>query len=1095
MNEPCDCCTGTESLTPQPIANRPALGSLAYRVGTHAVFLETMQARLAAAARPELAGLRTREPDDASIALLDAWATVADVLTFYQERLANEGYLRTATERRSVLELARLIGYTPRPGVAATVYLAYTMEKDAVGEIPAGSRAQSIPGPGELPQTFETSETIAARAEWNNLQPRMHRPQLITRQNVLTIDHLYLAGTATGLKPNDPLLFVLGNRRVVRRAKSVEAQFANDRTLVVLQPLPELAVRADGDAVPNRISVASTRGNDAKRTPLELLQGIIAPLAKAPSLQPANSQRLQRAITGALGPRSDLAPQLLASLQPRIADAMYAAWSNTVVEPPVALELYALRVKAAPFGYNAPLKPILDEEGVARDYEEWPLSGSITLNVDLINANESSRFLIAVTRAGDTHSITVSPTETEQRFELGEDTVLVRMADSGGAAFVVDFVQQERHITIEELTDRTQQVTINDDGSRALAFGQSLSYGVGARSVKMSLIRGRLSIVDSLPVPLEPRNEISLDAPYDQIVPESWVAIYRSFDATPIVAKVQNAATIARADFGITGKVTHIRLDSDWLNDNDRILSDLRRTTVFAQSELLTLADEPILEDICGNRVELDRLYNGLQSGRWVIVSGERTDIMDADDQSVPGVHASELVMLTGISQDVQTIEVEDEQDRLTTANNDALRVEEDTTPPTRSTSLPGDKIHSTLVLANSLAYCYKRDTVTIAGNVVKATHGETRAEVLGAGDASKAFQAFALRQPPLTYVSAPTVSGVASTLEVRVNDLEWHEAETLVGLGPADRAFVTRTADDSTTTVIFGDGVRGARLPTGVENVRAKYRNGIGKAGNVKAEQVSLLGSRPLGAKAVINPLRASGGADKETRDQAREIAPLSTLALDRLVSVQDYADFARMFAGIGKATAARLSDGKRQLIHVTIAGAEDIPIDQNSDLYQNLRRSLRHYGDPYVPIQVAVRELLALVISAGVRIHPDYLWEAVERAIRAALLDTFSFARLQLAEPVYLAQVISTIQHVPGVVYVDVDAFASISEQVKPAELEALRAAQAPQSVVRALAAHQNRAFNEQDDTPDRRILPAQLAYLTPAVPDTLILKELPA
>ena len=46
------------------------------------------------------ARLRTRDDDDFTIALLDAWATVADVLTFYQERIANESYLRTATERR-----------------------------------------------------------------------------------------------------------------------------------------------------------------------------------------------------------------------------------------------------------------------------------------------------------------------------------------------------------------------------------------------------------------------------------------------------------------------------------------------------------------------------------------------------------------------------------------------------------------------------------------------------------------------------------------------------------------------------------------------------------------------------------------------------------------------------------------------------------------------------------------------------------------------------------------------------------------------------------------------------------------------------------
>ena len=42
----CGCCEGTDAITPQPVANRPGLGVLAYRVGTHATFLETMKARL-----------------------------------------------------------------------------------------------------------------------------------------------------------------------------------------------------------------------------------------------------------------------------------------------------------------------------------------------------------------------------------------------------------------------------------------------------------------------------------------------------------------------------------------------------------------------------------------------------------------------------------------------------------------------------------------------------------------------------------------------------------------------------------------------------------------------------------------------------------------------------------------------------------------------------------------------------------------------------------------------------------------------------------------------------------------------------------------
>ena len=106
--------------------------------------------------------------------------------------------------------------------------------------------------------------------------------------------------------------------------------------------------------------------------------------------------------------------------------------------------------------------------------------------------------------------------------------------------------------------------------------------------------------------------------------------------------------------------------------------------------------------------------------------------------------------------------------------------------------------------------------------------------------------------------------------------------------------------------------------------------------------------------------------------------------------MSVQDYADFARTFAGIGKARAEELSDGRRQLVHVTIAGADDIPIDETSDLFHNLGRALLDFGDPFQPIQLAVRELMLLVISARVRILPDYQWEPVVTQLRAALLGS---------------------------------------------------------------------------------------------------------
>ena len=221
----CGCCEGVAAETPAVIDNRPGLSAIAYRVGTHAQFRETLQARLSGSRQPALRGLTTREASDFTIALLDSWATVADVLTFYKDRIANEAYLRTATERLSVLELARLIGYQLRPGVAASTYLAFNLETapGALGQalgvgttaqiapetvppitIYVGTKVQSIPGPGEQAQTFETVQEIEARPEWNAIKPRLTQPQPISLQ----IETVFLAGTTANLKQGDRLLIV-----------------------------------------------------------------------------------------------------------------------------------------------------------------------------------------------------------------------------------------------------------------------------------------------------------------------------------------------------------------------------------------------------------------------------------------------------------------------------------------------------------------------------------------------------------------------------------------------------------------------------------------------------------------------------------------------------------------------------------------------------------------------------------------------------------------------------------------------------------------------------------------------------------------------
>ena len=207
----CGCCDESNDITPLAVVNDPGLSALKYRIGTHGSFKQSMLKQLSS--KKALQKLSSRYDDDHAVATLDAWATVLDVLSFYQERIINEGYLRTATERLSVLELARQISYTLKPGVAAGTFLAFSMNESvgapASATIVAGTKVQSVPEQGQMPQLFETTEAIEARVEWNGIKVQSKRKYI----PVYGDKEIYLEGISTGLQPGDGLLMI-GDERL-----------------------------------------------------------------------------------------------------------------------------------------------------------------------------------------------------------------------------------------------------------------------------------------------------------------------------------------------------------------------------------------------------------------------------------------------------------------------------------------------------------------------------------------------------------------------------------------------------------------------------------------------------------------------------------------------------------------------------------------------------------------------------------------------------------------------------------------------------------------------------------------------------------------
>lgn len=467
-----------------------------------------------------------------------------------------------------------------------------------------------------------------------------------------------------------------------------------------------------------------------------------------------------------------------------------------------------------------------------------------------------------------------------------------------------------------------------------------------------------------------------LDNAHATLLKDQWVLLVEP-DNT-MLYRISSVSESSQTAYAMSGKSSRVVVDTETLLSTFEGI-DYPQTMVFAQSELLPLLDEMPLPatQTAGltDTLTLSTSVTALPASRALIVTGKRAD----------GTTASEQVTL--------------------------------------ESSVPTG-LSNTLTLSTNLANDYVLGTVEINANVAKASHGETVSEVLGSGDGAKTYQAFTLKQKPVTHLSdAQAEGGAASTLALRVNDVLWDAASTLYARGPKEHLYTTRTNDDESTTAQFGDGVNGARLPTGAMNVRATYRKGAGAAGNVKAGQLSTLMTRPLGVTAAINPLAAAGGEDAEQRDDARVNAPLTVLTLDRVVSLLDYENFARAFAGVKKALATWSWIGEQRVVFLTIAGVDGAAITDNSDIYANLFDALQTKGDPHVPLRMKTYRSMPFAVAIKVKVDSTYVAEDVRSAVKDALIDAFSFANRNFGQPVHASEIIAVAQRVAGVVACDVD------------------------------------------------------------------------
>jgi len=1047
----CGCCEPASGLTPLTVANRDGLTAIAYRVGTYSSFRATMLERISAT--PELAGLRTRDADDTSIAVLSLWAAVADVLSFYQERYANEAFLRTATQRASVGRLAALIDYRLRGGVAALAWLAFGVEDGKELRVPRGLRVQSVPGQDEQAQTFETLGELHAVAALNRLgvlpPPYGASPLAAGATEALLDPGPAGRAAAAALAPRERVL--------------VWEEGATGR-------VEELAVTA--------VRVEEDRATLVWDAPLRTSFPEDAAAAKG-----GRTFRL----FGHTAPASAMTPQ---------ADPTVPGGIRWSLDPTkfAGARTATLALEARVEGLAAGARLLVDDAGGAttlvtvEGVETGPASlGGVTDSVTILHvapevpATTDRRAITVHEVAGPdvvfwahaypgrlTGATLVLPgarhldgtIEVARRLSRGayEPGVRVRPADlePGRPVLVGDAETDPALGTV--LSARLAGATIVVTGTAGDASSvRRLGLDPGAATAPSGLVSGPVPAVVALTA-VRPELRVRIGAsPARTVRPPASVTVaalqtaLRAAGTEPAWAE----ALVAR----VAGSFV-VLAGGDEAPDVEVQPSEQDATTI---AEL-------------GLDAEHARPIQALLSGQLtppVSFAAPAPEVEATIGAIGPVAVSLAAVDGTTVPALARTLE--------------AAIVAADRAPGFRETRvrpvgdrlllLPGPfSVAPAEFLRIALALDAPLDldpaTAFMRANVAPAGHGETvHGEVVGDGDAAQAFQRLALRQHPLTHVPSARPGGVTSSLQVLVNGVKWEETPALLGQPATAQVYETRTEDDGTVVLQFGDGELGARLPTGAGNVTATYRVGAGVAGRVRAGALTSALDRPPGLRDVSNPLPATGGADPEPVEAARENAPTTVRTFGRAVSLTDVADLIRASGEVAKAQSVELWDGLDHAIHVTVAG-QAAGTFTDADL-RRIGAALQAARDPGTRVLLDNFRALPIVLRACVTVDARHVRSEVLAAVAAAVRDALSFDRALLGTPVHLSDVYRVIADVDGVLAADVDEL----QARRPADRDRPGADRLPDGTPAPVQAHLQVERAQPDPARRGRIIPAEL------------------
>jgi predicted phage baseplate assembly protein len=238
-------------------------------------------------------------------------------------------------------------------------------------------------------------------------------------------------------------------------------------------------------------------------------------------------------------------------------------------------------------------------------------------------------------------------------------------------------------------------------------------------------------------------------------------------------------------------------------------------------------------------------------------------------------------------------------------------------------------------------------------------------------------------------------------------------EVPTFFDQPPSARVYVVKIAPDHSSQVRFGDGVNGARLPTGNGNVVARYRYGSGAARPPAGRLTTIVKPQPNLA-AIHNPVPVFGGSDPQAPSDVKKNAPASVFTFGRAISAVDYEVVASQAPGVNRARAYWTFDAQQQRTLVKVY------VNDDAGAVQSATNALVGAEDPNRRVTVAGAQGIALTVACTLVVAPDRQQADVVTAATTALCDPetglFTPGRIRIGQFLYRSQIDAALS-VPGV------------------------------------------------------------------------------